>query len=238
MNRNRKYNQLFDTAKAKAEAFDKIAEQFYDANFGTISKSDIDVLLFSIYIEQILEKEETNLNAYSDYTLSKELGITQSKVSTLKVKKQLLYPYEKFDWKASFARISQNAVYENNKIKIHIPDKNLYIELQNAIESNGGFIETQLNSHLLQIRPEYFLDLLIGISDDKDRDDLMKSIRKEFRKKDKNIEFFDKEPLGRVLKNKAPRFIAELLSVCIAHFTEPQKSVLQSISQVLNAALF
>lgn len=51
-----KYKELFDS-DAKEKAFDKIAERYYFSNFGTASKSDMDVLLFSIYLEQILDKK-------------------------------------------------------------------------------------------------------------------------------------------------------------------------------------
>ena len=35
------FNKLFSDDKEKAAAFDKIAEKFYFANFGSTSKSDI-----------------------------------------------------------------------------------------------------------------------------------------------------------------------------------------------------
>ena len=38
-----------------------------------------------------------DMNTYSDYTLSKLLGITQNRISSLKVKKELIYPYQGFD---------------------------------------------------------------------------------------------------------------------------------------------
>ena len=86
------YNELFDSTEAKAKAFDQIAEKYYFSNFGTITRCDFDVLMFSIYIEQMLTKNQNDILSISDYSLSKQLGITQTKVSNLKVKKELLYP--------------------------------------------------------------------------------------------------------------------------------------------------
>ena len=164
---NKRYNTLFSDDKSKAEAFDKLAERFYNKNFGSMSKSDIEVLMFSVYIDRILEKEgDDNFAKYSDYTLSKELGITQSKVSNLKVKKQMQYPYESFDWRESFSRVIKNARYENNKIKIQIPDINLFNEIKNAIEESGGYIDLSLTHRLLQVSPAFFIDLLVVISED------------------------------------------------------------------------
>ena len=54
---------------------------------------------------------------------------------------------------------------DDGKIKINIPDKNLYNEIKNAIEFNGGYIEKQLNSNLLQIPVKYYIDLIYEVSD-------------------------------------------------------------------------
>ena len=169
----KKYKDLFSD-DAKIAAFDKIAEKYYYQNFGSMSKSEFDVLMFSIYIEQILEKDEENFNAYSDYTLSKLLGITQSKVSSLKVKKQLTYPYEKFEWKRSFERVLKHARLEGNNICVYIPDKNLFLELKNIIEINGGFVDTQLNPKLLKISVGDFLSLLYEMEKEDDKADIKK----------------------------------------------------------------
>lgn len=224
-----KYNELFNNDKVKAEAFDKIAEHYYDVNFGSMSKSDLEVLMFSIYIERILDKDEDNFDAYSDYTLSKDLGITQSKVSSLKVKKELIYHREEFNWINSFSKISKNAVYENGKIKLYIPDRNLYIELKHAIEISGGFVETQLTKNLLQIRPEYFLDLMIAISNEKDQNQLRKSIKKELKKKDKDLNFFDRESIGKSLLGKTPDIIVDLICACIPLFGDVLKPILNNV---------
>ena len=75
----------------------------------------MDVLTFSIYIERILDKSQDNFSAYSDYTLSKQLGITQTSVSNLKVKKELQYPYKDFDWRKRLADISKNTIYDEGR---------------------------------------------------------------------------------------------------------------------------
>ena len=203
------FNKLFSDDKEKAAAFDKIAEKFYFANFGSTSKSDIETLMFSIYIEQILKTEENNFDAYSDYTLSKLLGITQSKVSSLKVRKELQYPFDKFEWRNSLARIADRAVYEDGKIKLFIPDRNLYLEVKNAIERTGGFVEIQLTSNLLQVRFEYFLDLMVAISEDANQQEIKKKISEKLKEQNK-----DNEPIkynsfgisGGTLRNCGPFF--------------------------------
>ena len=74
-----------DTAK-KAAMFDKIADMFYKQNFGTTSKSEVELLMFSIFMDEMIETyaDKTtnvlNYNACSDYNIGKMLGIPQEKV--------------------------------------------------------------------------------------------------------------------------------------------------------------
>lgn len=209
-----RYEELF-SGEDKARAFDKIANQFYAGNFGTMAKSDMETLMFSIYIEQILSKSEDDFHTYSDFRLAKELGITQSRVSSLKVKKQLQYPHE-FRWRDSFARVSENARYENGKIKIQIPDINLYYEIKNAVEEAGGYIDVTLTPKLLQISPEYFLDLLVAVSETQQREQLRKELRNKIREKNKDREYLEAQPLGRQLAGCGKEIILDVLEAAVS----------------------
>lgn len=198
--------------------FDVIAEQFYAGNFGRMSKADFETLMFSIYIEQILTiNGDENFSKYSDYTLAKDLGITQSKISNLKIRKQLQYPYS-YNWQESFARISNRARYEKGKVKIQIPDINLYYEIKNAIEENGGFIEISLTKGLLVVPLEYFLDLMDSIASGDDRETFRKYLRDEFRKCQGDQEYIITEDVSigekikKLAKEQGPGLIVNLIS--------------------------
>ena len=229
------YEELFSNDSEKAKAFDKIAEKYYYSNFGSTSKADFDVLMFSLYIEQILEKGTEKFSSYSDYTLSKQLGITQSKVSNLKVKKELLYPYDKFDWKKSFLQVSRNAIFEDNKIKVFIPDRNLYIELKNAIETMGGYTEVQLTSNLLQVRLAFFLDLLLAISKEEDREKIRRELRKIVKANDQDEKLYENENVGKALLKKTPEIIIGLIGECIPVFGGAVKVIAENIYDVLKS---
>jgi hypothetical protein len=73
------YNELFSSESEKAKAFDKIAEQYYYGNFGRMQKADFETLIFSLYLDRILDKSEQNMLSYSDYTLSKYLVLHRVK---------------------------------------------------------------------------------------------------------------------------------------------------------------
>lgn len=145
----------------KAAAFDKIAEKFYRRNFGQMGKADLEVLMFSIYIEQCLEKGLR----YDDYTLAVQLGIPESRVRTLKVKKELQYPYKNFHWEEAFQECIRHAKYDDKKalVKVSITDPNVKREVENCIDQLNFYSEYQLNTKLLQMRPDQFVELCIHL---------------------------------------------------------------------------
>ncbi|MEG1704996.1 MAG: hypothetical protein RR290_00280 [Clostridia bacterium] len=189
------------TDKEKIENFDKITKMFYECNFGEMSKSEIELLMFSIYIDKLIKNEsndsELNYNNISNYKISKELGITQMRVDNLKIKKQLKYPI-KFDWQKSLAILLDTAKYDNasKKIIINIPDPNLYYEIQNFIESTNNYIEIQLNKKILQLRVEVFIELAIYCENEKNQKAIIKKIKEQF-KNDKN--YFETKNVARDL---------------------------------------
>ncbi|MBD9048278.1 MAG: hypothetical protein EGR46_04985 [Ruminococcus sp.] len=180
------------TNKEKVEMFDEIADKFYNHNFGTFSKSEMELLMFNFYIKKLVDMNvqndnTLNYNASCDYYISKELGITQQKVNNLKVKNQLVNPID-FDWKKSFLGMIQNARIDDKtrKVFINIPDPNLYIEIKHYLEEKGGYIDTQLNKGLLKIRAEYFIQLLVEIEPEINRKTIIKEIKKKIREENKD----------------------------------------------------
>lgn len=215
-----RYNELFPDDASKAQSFDKLAALYYDRNFGQTQKADFETLMFSLYLDRILDENEEDMSGYSDYTLSKLLGITQTKVSNLKVRKELLYPYEQFSWRESLKRVINRARYEEGKIIIPIPDKNLFLEIKNAIEESGGFIDIQLNSTLLQIRPEFFVDLMVAIYEGEvQRDIIRKKLSNNLRKRGMEnarvMEAINRKSISELLKEQSVSIIADIIVDCV-----------------------
>lgn len=201
-----------ETLKNKAKAFDKIAERYYLGNFGTMQKSDFEVLLFSIYLEQILDKKEEDMNSYSDYELSKKLGITQDKIRNLKVKKELKYPYEKFKWKESFKRVCEDARFENGKFEIDVRDPNLYIELKNQIERDGGYVDVTLNKTLLKVAPYYYINLIMCVMDEPDREKIIKSFNQSIKEQNLDIEELTSQTHKEILYKNRKKLTNKFIS--------------------------
>lgn len=209
-----KYVQFSD--EEKITLFDEIADHFYKANFGQMSKSDIELMMFHFYMEKMIatyqnEDGTIDYRKCSDYKISKELGITQQRVRNLKIKKELVYPTQ-YDWKSALASLTENAKYDKitNKVVLNIPDPNLYIEIQNFIEEQGAYVEKQLNSKVLQIRAEYYIDLVVSLEQGAARKEIIKRL-KEGCKKDV---LFDERNIGKSLMEAAVDITTIAANLC------------------------
>ena len=147
------------TNEEKIAVFDKIAPLYFNKNFGSTSKADLETLLFSEYIEHCLRTELP----FDDYTISKNLGITQSRVRSLKERKELKYPYKEFNWKTAFVSDVKNAKYDENDhyVKFIVQDINVMNEVRHFIEEKGWYDECSLNRKLLRIPLDCFTEICL-----------------------------------------------------------------------------
>lgn len=231
--------------KEKADAFDRIMERYYNKNFGQILKSDIDLIMFDIYIKKMIkenvnEDKVLNYNKCSDYIIAKELGLTQQRVRNYKIRSQLVYPVseEDFKWRKSFASIVKNARYDRDthKVSISIPDPNLYYEIQNYLEENGFYIEMQFNSKLMIMRIEFFVELLVAIEDEEERKEIIKKLKKQFAENGKTEKEIEKEGIGKaligVVKKKVKENAIKEMSAGIAGlFTKYGPDFMEKLSE-------
>lgn len=145
------------TIEEKIALFDELEKLYFDKNFGSTSKADLEVLLFSIYVEHCMSSGE----AYDDYSLSKVLGITQARIRTLKEKKELKYPSNDFKWEIAFAQAVKTAKYDESDhyVKMIIQDVNVMNEVRYYIEQKGWYDECSLNKKLLRIPLDCFVEI-------------------------------------------------------------------------------
>lgn len=148
----------------KVLAFDELSKRFYNRNFGTMTKSDVETLFFHLYIEHLLD----NNLPFDDYTMSKQLGITQSKVRGLKLRKELQYPRKGFDWRSAFVSYIEHADYDadSQTVRMNIPDINVLTELRYFMETNGWYDEYQLNPKLFRCKADFFAELCFKLSEE------------------------------------------------------------------------
>ena len=81
-----------------------------------MGKSDFEVLIFSIYIEHLLENDLL----YDDYSIALQLEISESRVRNLKIKKELQYTYSKYNWKKAFVERIGFAQYDGKTALVNV----------------------------------------------------------------------------------------------------------------------
>lgn len=241
MKLNQRYNEISKWIDKEA-AFDQLAELFYDRNFSAASKGEIELLMFSIYMEAVIKEESDengvlNYPGASDYEIGKELGITEARVRNLKMKKQARYPVQ-FDWKESVYSLIDFIRYENNKIIIPTPDPNLASEIKNFIRKNGGYIEFDSGVDFIRIRVEYFLLLMYYTLDETDKEKFHKEMKKRLKEKNKHeddYEYVDKRELVTDMMSMAGQAID--LASSIVEIVSPTNTLAKIIRNVIKGAM-
>ena len=204
------------TDAEKLTLIQELSKLYYQKNFGSTSKMDLDTLMFSVYIEHRLNVGEP----YDDYTLSKELGITQNRIRALKERKELKYPRDGFVWEEAFADAVANAKYDQNDryIKMIIQDINVMNEVRHFIEQRGWYDECSLNRKLLRIPLDCFVEICLERSD---FDDVFSCEAKANIKKLKHeesavkdfLQNFSEDGLKAFLMSASPKVICKVLSL-------------------------
>ena len=126
-------------------------------NFGTLSKSEFDLLVFHYYL---LDKQAQVGSRYvSDYEIGRELGLTIQRVRSLR-EREALKQKPNDNWKDDFLKGLPNARCEaNGDVKIPVPDVNVMKEVRNYFEAQGLYDEYHQNPKLFMCK----LDALIAV---------------------------------------------------------------------------
>lgn len=192
--------------KEQRNAFELISKRYFERNFGTMSKTDFETLLFHIYLEHLLDSNQP----FDDYTMSKTLGISQSKIRNLKVRKELQYPRQGFNWKENFAQYISKATYDNTSrtLKVLITDINVMTELRYYFECNGWFDEYHLNPKLFQCRLDFFLKLCINLGEQISLDKATEKKLQELTKQDNSKK--EKNAIQKIVNGAVEEGLKEL----------------------------
>lgn len=190
----------------KIQFFDELINKYYNKNFGSLNKSEVDTLMFHFFMKHLIdsqkdpEKNTIDYSIISDYRISKQLGITQQQVRNLKNKSHLIYPID-FDWKKSLANLIDNAKYDSDKkyVYLNIPDPALFNDIQNYVEENGGYLDIKLNRKVLAVRVEFFLQIAIELESENNKNLVIEHLKKQFKEQSKENAVFDDKHIGQTL---------------------------------------
>ena len=155
-----------------------------------------------------------------DYTISKELGITQRVVNNLKIKKELKYPKNDADsWKEELPSIISNASYENGRIKLYIENPVVRMELEHILVNQGNFADYSFNPHILSLTPLCFLSILPLISDsdgEKIKEYIIKKISGNAREEKELSEKIESDSFSKTVKEKGIELTFDIISNIIS----------------------
>ena len=165
-----------------------IKKQCLDRNFGTLSKSEFDLLVFHYYL---LEKQVNAGGEYvSDYDIGRDLGLTIQRVRSLRERDALKWPpKEEGRWKERFLDCLKFAHYDEKSgaVKIPVPDVNVIKEVRNFIEAAGLIDDYQLNPKVFQCNLDALVAICLDLKSDSD-DNMCRKILDELRdSKDGNV---------------------------------------------------
>lgn len=135
----------------------EIQKQCLTRNFGTLSKSEFDLLVFHYYL---LDKQSQVGSRYvTDYEIGSDLGLTIQRVRSLR-EREALKQKPNDDWKDDFLKGLPNARCDANRdVKIPVPDVNVMKEVRNYFEAQGLYDEYHQNPKLFMCK----LDALIAV---------------------------------------------------------------------------
>lgn len=163
-----KYESLF----ADDKHFLEIASHYYNKNFGSMSKSELDLLMFKIFYDGLKNKNDDS--SLTDVALAIELGITKQKVKSLKERMFLKYSSDSdFDWKREMRDcISKPSVeYDDTtgKFTILVSDSRFGYAVEDFLETNRLISDYSHNSKLLVLSRRAFVFLAYESCDDAEK---------------------------------------------------------------------
>ncbi len=175
---------------------------------------------------------------FDDYSLAKDLGITPSRVRTLKEKKALKYPDVDYDWKKAFAEKLKNAKYEKgtDKFKIAISDKYLMNEICSNIEDKGWYYDCSGTGRVLTIPVAGLVDIFLEdvdfttLIDKQKKSKLSKIVKGEKSIKD-FITTLSKESFLSALKSVSKDMMIKVIR--ISGLSEFLENVFEQIIQII-----
>lgn len=184
--------------------------------FGSMNKNDYEVALFHLLLKNVFAKK-------SDYSISINLCIPESKVKRLRYEESLLY--NKKDEKEHLVELGRMLI--NNKYRIHnerilfaISDKSLRLFLHDLLMEDGRFADSSFNSNLIALTADDLLYLL-GKTD-KQNEEVVSQIRKEIKEGKKDLPKTIIESLKSIVieasKNMANKVAGELATDEILKF--------------------
>lgn len=148
----------------KDELIHGIEKMFFDGNFGSASKTDIEIFMFHQYMEVLRaeDKEKTN------YQIAKNLGITLQKVVSLKEREASKYPYNSNQWKKLLLDNMKYVKADGDDFTLLVTDRRLFREVESFLEEKNIGIKYARNSNMFIANFDLLMQVFDNLFDGED----------------------------------------------------------------------
>jgi len=178
----------------------KFIERYLAYGFGSMTKSEIDTLVFHLI------SGSEGINGESNYHIANRLQITESRVKALRMNAAL--KYNQANHKNVLAVIVKRYIdalqktdFEGGVVAISLENPVEQRELEHAVKLKGEMIEYGINREILKISPLALFELVVSVSADSDKD-LKKIVQANIQSKEKQNQIFNSTLTFRQKINK------------------------------------
>lgn len=233
MNKNSEKMIANLSSDKKCELFDFFLNEYLKGGFGSMNKSDIDVLVYAVL-------QKSGMDELSDYDASIELGITKQRIRALQEKYSIRYDVIEEDVAIDrFLKKLRHAKIEGAYIDVPIQDIALKNYLEAKLDANDLLLHKQLNSNIFRLRSDdllSFIDILVP-EDQISKEVIAKIIENEGALTNEGINIDVKKgdiktQLVDVLRKKGPRVAIQILTGLIPGGTVA-KTVIDAIASAV-----
>ncbi len=161
--------------------FIRVASQFYLKNFGTMTKSEIELMMFTILYEKL-----NAIGAISDVSLAFSLGISVKRVDAL-IEKMIVKMSEeelsRIPWRQNLSQLVQRRTVSydssNNRFCITINDFVVFYKAVEILKKYDVFYEEIRNPQGLILSEEAFVVLAYNCCDDVNKKKSLEDVLRE-----------------------------------------------------------
>ncbi|MBL0457375.1 hypothetical protein JD499_09185 [Aeromonas enteropelogenes] len=176
-----------DSDEKKIEFLDFFLERYLERGFGTLSKSEIDMLIMHLIMKH------SDLKYKPNHAVSLDLKLSESRVKNLihKANLQFIEDHEGYV-KAEFLALLHKSKLETSKSKVVIVIEDAFVKqgIQARLKELGHFADNSFNAELVKISTNSFYELLRSFYSPEDVAKFEQEINEALKKDDENkIEF-------------------------------------------------
>jgi len=168
-----------------------VINEYVNRGFGSMNKNDFEVWIFNYLLQN-------DLHGKSNYDVSVELRIPESKVKRFRYEASLKYgnPSDKDQYNAAFKALLNKVNLKKGSdktIQFAVEDIQLRKYLDSILKKKGRFADTSFNSEVVSITIDDLAELLNEVCTEKEKQDLLKKA------KEKNFVDIAKKALEKIL---------------------------------------